>query len=263
MEKRTKVGAKKTGKLFLQEAFYKEQQVLEAQLQLAESSISHYGKRGDVAEKHFLETLRAYLPNRYSIDSAIVIDSKGRTSDQIDIVIYDRQYTPTLLDQADHKYIPAEAVYAVMEVKPVVNKEYLIYAGEKAESVRRLYRTSIPVPTLTGIADPKPLFPILSGLVAAKLAWKDGLGKSFRRSFAELKDDQQLDCVLAVNRASFDMFDGAVKPPRCCIGKNVLVFFLFRLLEKLQSFANVPAVDWNAYASQLNKVNPFTGGSRV
>jgi len=260
---RIKSLSERKGKLFLQEAFYKQQRVLEAQLALAENSISHHGKRGDVSEKHFIETLRSYLPNRYSIDSAIVIDSNGKTSDQIDIIIYDRQYTPTLLDQADHKYIPAEAVYAVMEVKPIVNREYLIYAAKKAKSVRRLYRTSIPVPTLKGKADPKPLFPIQAGLIAAKLAWKDNFGKSFQRSLVELKDDLQLDCVLAVNRASFDIFDGADKLPHCCVGKNVLVFFLFRLLEKLQSFANVPAIDWNAYASQLNKGNRFKGGSRV
>ena len=48
------------------------------------------------------------------------------------VVIYDPQYTPTLLDQHDHKYVTAEAVYAVMEVKPTVNKGLLDYAGKKA-----------------------------------------------------------------------------------------------------------------------------------
>ena len=86
-----------------------------------------------------------YLPKRYAVDSAIVIDSNGKTSDQMDVVIYDPQYTPTLLDQHDHKYIPAEAVYAVMEVKPTVNKGYLDYAGKKAASVRRLNLTSAQI----------------------------------------------------------------------------------------------------------------------
>ena len=131
----TPAGAKRVsemhGKKFLQEAFYHEQLALLQKLVLAEKSITHQGKRGDVTERHFITTLRAYLPKRYAVDSAIVIDSDGKTSDQMDVVIYDPQYTPTLLDQHDHKYVTAEAVYAVMEVKPTVNKGFWITQGKK------------------------------------------------------------------------------------------------------------------------------------
>ena len=208
------------------------------------------GARGWV--KHFLETLSAYLPNRYAVDSAIVIDCNGQTSDQMDVVIYDPQYTPCLLDQHDHKYIPAEAVYAVLEVKPEINANYLNYAGKKAESVRRLHRTSIPIPHAGGKPyPPKDLFPITSGLIAADVSWKDDFGKSFMKQLAALKGQRQLDCVLAVGTASFDVFE---TKPRIVEGKNALVFFLFRLLQKLQSLGTVPAIDWNAYASQLANV---------
>jgi hypothetical protein len=147
-----------------------------------------------------------------------------------------------------------------MEVKPVINKAYLIYAGEKANSVRRLHRTSIPIPTAGGNTEPKLHFLIISGLVAAKPAWKDGFGKSFKKAFGGLKGENQLDCVLAVNNSSFDTFDGTNRLSRCISGKNVLVFFLFRLLKKLQSLGNVPAIDWNAYASQLAKKKSSKGG---
>jgi hypothetical protein len=60
------------------------------------------------------------------------------------------QYTPSLLDQQKHRYVPAEAVYAVFEVKPSINWDYLIYAGEKADSVRILERTSIEIPHAGG-----------------------------------------------------------------------------------------------------------------
>jgi hypothetical protein len=97
------------GKQFLRDAFREQQSVLEKQLALAAASITHDGKFGEVTEKHIISILRQYLPHRYSVDSAIVIDQTGRTSDQIDIVIYDKQYTPTILDQQDHRYVPAEA----------------------------------------------------------------------------------------------------------------------------------------------------------
>jgi hypothetical protein len=174
----------------------------------------------------------------------------------MDVVIYDCQYTPCLLDQHDHKYIPAEAVYAVLEVKPEINSKYLKYAGGKAKSVRCLHRTSIPIPHAGGAPyPPKALFPITAGLIAAGITWKDGFGKTFTKQIGALKDDRRLDCVLAVSSAAFDVFE---KKSLIVGGNNALVFFLFRLLQKLQSLGTVPAIDWNAYASQLAnvKLNP-------
>jgi hypothetical protein len=239
------------GRRFLQEAFHKDQTVLAANLEFAEHSITHDGKRGDVAENHFLDGLRRYLPHRYSASSAIVIDSLGHTSDQIDIVIYDQQFTPVLLDQRHHKYVPAEAVYAVLEVKPTINRDYLQYAGGKAASVRRLYRTSCPIPHAGGTYPPKVLFPIIAGLVAAKIDWAEGFGATFIANHNELTGDKALDCGLALDRGAFDLFAGAgaitYAPP-----KNALIFFLFRLLQRLQSLGSVPAIDWNAYAAHLS-----------
>ncbi len=238
------------GKQFLQQSFLGQQRVLEAQLAHAAASITHAGKRGEVTEKHFLNILRAYLPRRYAADSAIVIDSRGQTSDQIDVVIYDPQYTPALLDQEDQKYVTAEAVYAVLEVKPAVDADHLKYAANKAESVRRLRRTSIPIPHAGGEYPAKPLFAITAGLVAARAAWADRLGEAFRRNLANWTGNYKLDCVLALDDRSYDTFnkDGSevTSPP-----DNSLVFFLFRLLQRLQSLGTVPAIDWGAYAAQL------------
>ncbi len=256
------VGAKwiseSQGKKFLQEAFHHEQLALLQRLELAEKSITHQGKRGDVTEKHFLTTLRAYLPKRYAADSAIVIDSTGRTSDQMDVVIYDPQYTPTLLDQHDHKYVPAEAVYAVMEVKPSINKGHLDYAGRKAASVRRLKRTSIPIPHAGGTYPAKPLFEITAGLIAPNIEWADAFGTTFLGHHSALKKECRLDCVLALTSGSFDVFDPSVNHA-ISPSKNALVFFLFRLLQKLQSLGTVPAICWNAYASQLASQNSTQG----
>src|ERR1041384_8379285 len=168
------------GKQFIQDSFAAQQAVLKAQLDLSKKSITHMGERGGVDERHVVQILRQYLPDRYSVESGIVIDSRGSTSHQIDVVIFDRQYTPTLLDQHDHKYVPAEAVYAVFEAKPKIDKEYLEYAADKAKSVRSLYRTSLPVVHSDGIKPPKKLFDIPTGIIAADVDWADGFGESFR-----------------------------------------------------------------------------------
>ncbi|MDA3789477.1 MAG: hypothetical protein PF503_13425 [Desulfobacula sp.] len=234
------------GKSFLRSAFAAEQEVLKVQLSLSSKSITHDGVMGDVNELHFIKVLRKYLPNRYAVDSAIVIDSNGATSDQIDIVIYDPQYTPPLLDQHNHRFIPAEAVYAVFEVKPTVNKNYLEYAGEKAESVRVLERTSVPITHIAGKPTAKELFHIISGIIATNVDWSEGFSScSFLGNHDNLTETKIIDCGLAVSGGCFDLFDGDLK-----IGptSNSLSYFIFRLLQKLNSLGTAPAVDWNKYA---------------
>jgi hypothetical protein len=243
----------KNGKKFLQNAFSCEQVLLSHALDLSKSSITHYGKLGEVNEKHYIDMLRKYLPNRYQIDSAIVIDSQGHTSEQIDIVIYDQQYTPTLLDQQNHKYVPAEAVYAVFEVKPIINKYNLKYAAKKIASVRELERTSCPIPHAGGTFDPKKQFSIIGGILADKVEWKQGLGNTFKRIHSKLKNEYRIECGLAVQGYYFDTFNNNLTYSFNINKRNALIFFLFRLLQKLQSLGTVPAIDWNQYANQIDK----------
>lgn len=246
---KAKATARIDGKSFLRSAFAAEQEVLAVQLKLSSKSITHNGVMGEVNEQHFIQILRKYLPMRYAVDRGIVIDSNGATSDQIDIVIFDNQYTPTLLDQHAHRFIPAEAVYCVLEAKPTINKKYLKYAGEKARSVRVLERTSVPINNAGKVGPAKPLFPIVAGIVTADIVWKKGVnGDQFSTYLNTLVGASALDCGLALSDRSFDMFDGTlVFSPK----DHSLAYFLFRLLQRLQSLGTVPAIDWNRYANVI------------
>jgi hypothetical protein len=63
-----------------------------------------------------------------------------------------------------------------------------------------------------------------------------------------LTGQKTIDYGLAVSGDSFDIYDGKpiIGPPN-----NALSFFIFRLLQKLQSLGTVPAIDWNKYATVL------------
>jgi hypothetical protein len=239
------------GVLFLQESFASEQVCLEASLR-SSNRIRHQGDKGEVNEQHFIDFLRHYLPNRYTVDKAMVIDSRGNTSESIDVVVFDRQYTPTLMDSDKHRYVPAESVYAVFECKPTINKEYLGYAGDKAASVRRLHRTSIKIHAASGIHEPKVPQHIIAGILAIDVGWVGGLDTTFEKNLAETTGLAALDCGFAATGACFDTFNEdrtlTYGPP-----SNALAYFAFRLLSRLQACATVPAVDWSAYANQLSK----------
>lgn len=248
------------GRKFLRESLAGEQSVLIAQLKLALESITHSATTGDVNEKHFIGLLKRYLPNRYRADQGIVIDSTGATSDQIDIIIYDPQYTPLLLDQQTHRYVLAESVYAVLEVKPAINKEYLQYAGNKARSVRSLSRTTIPIPHAGGTYPAKPLFPILAGIVAVRAEWSNGLmSPAFAEALQELHGDYLLNFGLALEDHAFDLPDGSSAEASTAIAPSLsdsiegsLAWFLFNLLKRLQGLGTCPAVDWSQYGQVLS-----------
>lgn len=238
------------GAQFLKGAFASEQQCLLTDLK-SSFRITHNGDRGEVNELFFIDFLRAYLPNRYTVEKAIVIDSQGSVSHSIDIVVFDRQYTPTLLDNNKHRYVPAEAVYAVFECKPKIDKDTLEYAGDKVASVRKLHRTSVDIHHAGGVFPAKPLSPILGGILALEVGWTDGLGKKFRQNHKQLTGARKVDCGFAASGACFDIFlgeDAYTFGPE----KNALAYFAFRLLWKLQTLATVPAVDWMAYANCLS-----------
>jgi hypothetical protein len=261
MTNRNKSESRIDGKRFIRQALGLEAQVLAKKLEQSVHSITHHGVMGEVNEQHFIEVLRRYLPRRYGVSRGIVIDSRGATSDQIDIVIYDPQYTPTILDQQEHRYVLAEAVYAVLEVKPEINRETLQYAADKARSVRVLERTSIPIvhsdqakPT-----PPKALFPIIAGLVAINSGWKQGLhSSSFRQGLAAHTGDATLSLGLALEDQAFtlayetfdlDLPHGELEfsGEACC-----LAWFLFTLLKRLQDLGTCPAVDWRRYRDVLS-----------
>lgn len=228
---------------WMRRAFADVQAELELKLRRATQSIGHAGTKGGVNEDNWIEVFRAYLPNRYEVGTGFVIDSLGRRSEQIDIIVFDRHYTPTLLDQQKHRYIPAESVYGIFESKPHLDKDYLIYSGQKAASVRKLHRTSVTIAHAGGTYPAKKPFPIIAGVVAPRSSWADGLRDAFLENLPTAEMDR-LDCGCALEHGAFDLVDDAV---RIFPAQGALIAFLFRLLDRLQGLGTVPAIDWQAY----------------
>ena len=123
---------------------------IERRLATARKAFVHPGTKGDASESIWLQLFQTYLPQRYRAASAHVVDSKGTFSDQIDVVLFDRQYSPFIFHYEGQTIVPAESVYAVFEAKQTINAGQIDYAQQKVASVRRLYRTSLPIPHAGG-----------------------------------------------------------------------------------------------------------------
>ncbi len=228
---------------------------LEGGLRGNRAAVTHPGARGEASEEDWLRVLNDHLPRRYQADRAFVIDSHGECSEQIDVVIYDRQYSPFLYNQANQRYIPAESVYAVLEVKQDLSREHVLYAGEKAASVRRLHRTSAPIPYADGAYKPRPLPRIVAGVLTYQSSWTPPFGDPFGNALAELGADEQLDVGCALLHGAFEACypNGGQVELTVVEGRRSLVQFLMRLLKQLQALATAPAIDYEAYLTRFHR----------
>jgi uncharacterized protein DUF6602 len=265
----------------IQSLFNGLQKQMEAQLNTNRDNIIHPGTKGDSLENVWIEWLRKYMPNRYSIDKAIIVDSEGQLSDQIDLVIYDQQYTPFVFTQNGVHYIPAEGVYAVFEVKPDLqgscksegkNISYIEYASKKIESVRKLKRTSTKILDRGIPKDPRPLTKIIGGILTSVNTFKEK--ETIEKHLKQLKGLKSIDMGCCVEYGCFYIeyegkeneeindFNNRIKEYyksrhynsiNYSKRENSLVTFFLQLSRYLQqTIGTVAAIDFNAYAAQVD-----------
>jgi len=217
--------------------------------------LTHPVAKGEASEENWLNLLASYLPHRYQANKAFVIDSNGECSDQIDIVIYDRQYTPLLYNRDGQRFIPAESVYAVFEVKQDINRVHIEYAGAKAESVRSLFRTSTQIISAAGDHQPRPLFNIVAGILAYESSWTPAFGEPLIEVLQQRPVRERLDLGCVVMNGGFEVIyiDNGDIELQQSESEFALIFFLFRLLDHLQKLGTVPAIDYAIYSQPLTK----------
>lgn len=225
---------------------------IQQRLAIVRKSFGHPGTKGDASEAVWIELLDKYLPKRYQAATAHVVDSNGKFSQQIDVVVFDRQYSPFIFNYQGQTIIPAESVYAVFEAKQTANAALVKYAQEKVASVRALHRTSLPIPHAGGVYPPKPLIPIMGGILTFESDWSPALGASFAKALGSDVAEGRLDigCVAAHGHFVFDAVHGGHQ--LVAEGKPATAF-LFKLISMLQFSGTVPMIDVDAYAKWLVK----------
>jgi hypothetical protein len=222
---------------------------IERKLATARRAFAHPGTKGDASEGVWLELLDIYLPKRYQATKGHVVDSNGKFSEQIDVLVFDRQYSPFIFRFQGQTIIPAESVYAAFEAKQSINAAEVEYAQKKIATVRQLHRTSLPIPTAMGTLAPKPLHRIVGGMLTFESDWQPPLGKPLMDALTVSDESLRLDlgCVAAHGIFTCDSNGCHVVTPL----RKAATAFLFEFIARLQACATVPMIDIRAYAKWL------------
>lgn len=237
----------------LRDLFFALQGELTAGLETSRRAIRHPGALGSATEEGWRTMLGNHLPWRYCVSKAFVIDSSGTLSDEIDLVIHDRQYSPLLFKHQGALYVPAESVYAVFEIKQALNAKNVRSAIDKAASVRRLERTSAPFRHAEGTSVKQPS-EILAGLLCLKSGRVAPLDASLRSALEAAPRPGRLDLVCALRNATADItYDTAGRAAfQTSAADTALIFFFLRLLARLRDMATVPAMNLETYGRVLS-----------
>ncbi|WP_104126704.1 DUF6602 domain-containing protein [Cryobacterium sp. Y57] len=250
-------------KFDLKRAFLQRQKAMSAELEVPLEFTTHPTAIGDASEANWVKMLRSFLPGRYEVGPIFALDAQGGRSEQIDLAIYDRQYSPLWFEAAGNRYVPVESMYAALEVKQEINANYLKYAAQKIESVRTLHRTSASIVDIYGTqTGPAPADrPIIGGIVALRTSWKDGVASDAGRSnITKHSGDRHLDLGLALNDVAFDYVPALTTSELLTPGLTFsepgvqLISFAMRLFRRLQATGTALAVDLNVYEESLKSI---------
>ncbi len=225
---------------------------IERKLDTARKTFGHSTTLGDASESIWLELFQEYLPQRYQAACGHVVDSLGVFSDQIDVIIFDRQYSPFIFKFQGKMIVPAESVYAVFEAKQVLNLKHINYAQTKVGTVRTLHRTSLPIPHAGGVYPAKGLIPIIGGILTLDSDWSPKFGDSLASALDAGVGDQKLDMGCVASHGCF-YFNEDKKIYETFEGNKPATAFLFKLISRLQFSGTVPMIDIQAYGNWLLK----------
>lgn len=113
-------------------------QQLRSEVDSINSLFQHQGLKGEGNETILRNMISKFIPQKYGVDTGIIIDKNGQVSRQCDIIIYDKLKYSLLLSMSTVHIFPVDIVYATIEVKTTLDSNQAKKALENIESVKKL-----------------------------------------------------------------------------------------------------------------------------
>lgn len=242
----------KNPRINIRSLFMNLQKEMITSLSTTQKHIPHAPSKGSATEFDWKEWLSKYLPERYTVEKAFILDLNGQISDEIDLVIFDRTYSPFLLHHKNSYYIPVESVYAAFEIKPKLNKQNIEYAAKKASSIRCLCRTSGLITCIDGARKRQELKPILFGILCTSSSWKPPIVNKLKKISNGFQDNNRIDIGCCIDTGAFIIiYENEGEKIFESHEYDTLLFFFFNLFDRLQQYGNAPALDSEEYIKAL------------
>lgn len=115
---------------------------LQADFNGMSSQIKHSGTKGSAREDILIEFLRNHMPKKFGFSKGEICSSKGETSKQIDIIIYDQENHPVFYDVGNQVIVPSESVLCTIEVKSILTKKKIMESVENIKSVKNMDKSA-------------------------------------------------------------------------------------------------------------------------
>jgi len=102
--------------------------------------VTHPGVKGSILEILLSKLFRPLLPSDIGVGTGQIIDAYGnKPSNQIDIVIYDKEILPPILIDDKTGFFPIESVLYTIEVKTTLDHAGLVSSHNSAKNINKSF----------------------------------------------------------------------------------------------------------------------------
>lgn len=240
-------------KAYVKDLFNGMQKSMLDSLESVRKIVKHGPAKGSYTEKDWINVLDNFLPNRYDITKAFIIDSNDSISEEIDIVVYNKHHSPLFFSKNGINYIPVESVYAIFEVKQDFNKTTFDYAKKKFKSVRGLKPVSGHITDRGKIEKPRPPYEIIGVILTTNTTWRTPFSNPLLKYINQLEDSQKINLGCVLNCGSFLInYKSDVDRISFSNKNDSLITFFLNLWSSLQPIGSSYAIDYTVYRKLLN-----------
>jgi hypothetical protein len=218
------------------------------------ANFQHSGVRGDERADTLTEFLRAHLPSVFGVGKGEARDFRDNVTGQLDVFVYG-QLTVAPIHGGNNLIVPAEALYAVIEVKSVLNQDELdicLRAAKKVRSLRPFKKQFIPSPIDGRVEKNHYRCPYFIFTYSSNLSEDGWAAKEYQRMINGVQHvdgtANLIDRLIVMNRGIIE--PQARKTLLKEDSQNLFLEFYLHLMNFLmRELKRRPAIDWAAYGS--------------
>lgn len=231
----------------------------EDQLQLdalAAADFQHRGIRGDERAQSLSAFLSTHLPSVFRVGKGEAIDYRDTRTGQLDLCIYDAASASPIQSLGENILVPAEGLFAVIEVKSVLSRAEIGKCVSAAKRVRSLkpFKREFSAPSTTGVAPSDVVrCPYIVFAYSTDLGDLDWAQKEYDRLKQCATHEQVpldiVDRLLVLDR-------GLIRPQEAVVrmrdeSEGIFLDFFIHLINFLmRERKRRPPIDWTAYSAR-------------